>query len=283
MVPRPVRIALAVQPQHSDYPTIRRVVGEAEDLGVDMICVWDHFFPLFGTDDGWEAGRNFEAWSLLAAWAEQTSRVELAPLVSPVGFRNPDLLADMARTVDHISGGRLVLGLGGGWFERDYAEYGYPFGTAGARLGELEAAVPRIKARWSALNPPPLRDIPVLIGGGGEQRTLRLVARHADIWHCIGTPELLARKQQVLDDWCRVEGRDPSTIERSTHGGAPTSRHVPSWERSPDPYGPQLLELGFTRFTIRSGGPDFDLGPVREWVAWRDEVNRDRPVERSGP
>ena len=271
---RPVRVALSIQPQHASYATIRRVVAEAEELGVDVVSIWDHFFSLFGDP----AGRHFEAWTALAAWAEQTGRVELAPLVSPVGFRNPDLLADMARTVDHISAqqgtGRLVLGLGGGWFERDYAEYGYDFATTGSRLSDLEQALPRIRARWSRVNPAPTRPIPILIGGGGEKRTLRLVARHADIWHCIAELDDLRRKQQVLDDWCRVEGRDPADIERATTSGAPTSRHTPSYELPPDERGPQLLAMGFTLFNVRSGGPDFPLGPLRAWLAWRDGVNR---------
>jgi probable F420-dependent oxidoreductase len=264
----PVRIAFSVQPQHADYADIRRAVAAAEELGADVITAWDHFFPLFGDPDG----KHFECWTMLAAWAEATSRVEIAPLVTPIAYRNVDLVADMARTVDHISGGRLILGLGAGWAERDYTEYGYEFGTAGQRLDDLEQALPRIEARWATLNPPPTRKIPILIGGGGEKRTLRYAARHADIWHCIGDAETLVRKSELLAEWCRVEGTDPAAIEHSTVAGAPTTGSTPSRVVGPDELGAPLLAAGFTLLNVRCSGPDYDLGPLRDWLAWRDSL-----------
>ena len=157
---------------------------------------------------------------MLGAWAEATSRVEFGPLVSAIGYRNPDLLADMARTVDHISGGRLVLGVGAGFREREYAEYGFAFGTPAERLRQLEEGLARIEQRLAALNPPPVRKIPVLLGGGGERKTLALVARFADIWNTFAEGEDYERKSRVLDEYCRRFGRDPAAIERSVLAGA---------------------------------------------------------------
>jgi probable F420-dependent oxidoreductase len=264
MTTRPVRIALQLQPEHATYAKIRSTAAEAEDLGVDIIFNWDHFYPLSGDPDG----LHFECWTMLAAWAESTSRVEIGPLVGCNSYRNPQLLADMARTVDHISAGRLILGIGSGWFERDYAEYGFEFGTAGRRIDALAEALPQIESRLARLNPPPVRKIPVLIGGAGEQRTLPLVARHADIWHSFADPEALARKIGVLRRHCATAGRDPADIEISTgvSGG-------PSFVGSPDTLGPRLRGLGASLFTIGVNGPDYDLTVLREWIGWRDRCN----------
>ena len=252
---RPVRIAVQLQPEHADYQQIRDAVARAEDAGVDVVFNWDHFFPLSGDPDG----KHFECWTMLGAWAEATSRVEIGALVTCNSYRNPDLLADMARTVDHISGGRLILGIGAGWFERDYREYGYDFGTPGTRLADLRQALPRIRSRWERLNPAPTREIPILVGGGGERKTLRYTAEHADIWHAFGSLETLRHKSAVLDRHCADVGRDPARIERST-----------AVRRPPEDVAEGLLDAGVTLFTIASNGPDYDLDLVRRWVAWRD-------------
>ncbi|WP_129339513.1 LLM class F420-dependent oxidoreductase [Cellulomonas endophytica] len=253
----PVRIGVQVQPQHADYAQIRDAVLRSEDLGVDVVFNWDHFYPLYGDPDG----KHFECWTMLGAWAEQTERVEIGALVTCNSYRNPDLLADMARTVDHISGGRLVLGIGAGWFEKDYDSFGYEFGTAGSRIADLGQALPRITARLAAGNPAPTRKIPVLIGGGGERKTLRLVAEHADVWHGFGDAATIARKSAILDEHGREVGRDTaSLVERSAGVDAP-----------PEDVADALLEAGVTLFTVGVGGPDYDLGLVERWVRWRDD------------
>lgn len=253
---RPVRIGVQLQPQHADYPQIRDAVARAEDSGVDVLFNWDHFFPLTGDPDG----RHFECWTMLGAWAEQTSRVEIGALVTCNSYRNPELLAEMARTVDHVSGGRLVLGVGAGWFQKDYDRLGYEFGTAGSRIADLGQALPRIRARLAAGNPAPTRPIPLMIGGGGERKTLRLVAEHADVWHSFGDVETLRRKSAILAEHGDAVGRDSGLVERSVGVGEP-----------PDRVGEALLAAGATLFTIGVSGPDYDLSLAEQWIRWRDE------------
>ncbi|HEX3258926.1 MAG TPA: LLM class F420-dependent oxidoreductase, partial [Pseudonocardia sp.] len=222
----------------------------------DSIFTWDHFFPLSGDADG----SHFEGITSLATLAQVTERAQVGALVICNSYRNPNLLADMVRTVDHISGGRAILGIGAGWFQRDYDEYGYDFGTAGSRLADLAQALPRIRSRWGKLNPAPTRDIPILIGGGGEKKTLRYTAEHAQIWHSFGDVEVLKRKNAILDGHCRDIGRDPAEIERSI-----------GVQKPPDQVGDELVAAGATLFTVGFGGPHHDLGLLKEWIAWRDD------------
>jgi probable F420-dependent oxidoreductase len=255
------RIAVQIHPQHADYSHIRDTVMRAEDMGVDVIYNWDHFFPLNGGDPDPNTGKHFECWTMLGAWAEQTERVQFGALVTCNSYRNPDLLADMARTVDNISGGRLILGIGSGWFEKDYDEYGYEFGTGPGRLRDLDAALPRIKERLAKLDPPPAGDIPILIGGGGEKVTLRIVAEQADAWHWFGDPDTFAHKSSVLDGWCEKVGRDPTTVDRSI-GVQPGSVGLAD----------EFVSLGADEITIGVSGPDLDLADVARWIEWRDSA-----------
>lgn len=258
----PVRVGVQIQPQFCSYAEIRRAAAMYEELGVDVLMNWDHFFPVYGPADG----RHYECWTMLGAWAEATSRVTIGALVTCNSYRNPDLLADMARTVDHISAGRLFLGIGAGWNERDYREYGYEFGTAGSRLTALGEGLHRIERRWQLLNPPPTRKVPILVGGNGERKTLRLAAMHADIWHGFGDAQALAAKHRILDDWCAEVGRDPGAIERSTR----------VFRRGPDEVGEALMAVGTRFFTLVAQSPTFDPAPVRDWLDFRDDMNKAR-------
>ncbi|HOA03155.1 MAG TPA: LLM class F420-dependent oxidoreductase, partial [Dermatophilaceae bacterium] len=273
---RPARVAVQIAPQHAPYAVLRDTCVAMEELGVDVVLTWDHFFPLSGDPDG----MHFEAWMLLAAWAEATERVQLGVLVSAMSYRNPNLLADMARTVDHISAGRLILGIGAGWFERDYVDYGFDFGTPGSRLDALARDLPVLKDRWTRLNPLPTRAIPVLVGGGGERKTLRITAEHADIWHGFGDLATIRHKHLVLDEWCDRVGRDPLAIERSA-GVAYTPARLPE-DATLDFAGQAqaLFEVGTRLFTISLTTPPYDLGPIREMLAWRDAVNASRAADQ---
>ena len=263
----PTRIGVQLQPQHSpNYGHLRDAVRRCEDIGVDVAFNWDHFYPLYGDPDG----AHYECWTMLGAWAEQTSRIEIGALVSCNSYRNPELLADMARTVDHISGGRLILGIGSGWKDKDYDEYGYDFGTAGSRLDDLATALPRIKSRLAKLNPAPTREIPILIGGQGEKKTLKLVAEYADIWHGFTTAESYPGKAEVLAQHCATVGRDPGTIERSS--GVEVKSGVNRGEALETliANAEGLAALGVTLLTVGVNGPDYDLSAAEALCRWRD-------------
>jgi probable F420-dependent oxidoreductase len=249
------RVGVQLQPQHTTYASYSDAVRRAEEIGVDTIFNWDHFYPLSGEPDG----KHFESWTLLTAMATLTTRVEVGSLVTCNSYRNPNLLADMARTIDHISSGRLIFGIGAGWFERDYDNYGYEFGTAGSRLKALEANLPIIIERWKQLNPPPTRYIPILVGGGGEKVTLRITAQYANIWNGFGPPETYKHKNEVLDNWCKEVGRSPKNIERSASIKAADLDNLNAF-----------VDAGATHMIMGMSEP-WDFGAIERLVNWRDK------------
>jgi probable F420-dependent oxidoreductase len=255
----PIRIGVQLRQQHTTYQSYADAVRCAEDLGVDTIWDWDHFFPLTGDPQG----SNFEGWTLLTAMATLTQRAEIGCLVTCNSYRNAILLADMAKTLDHISNGRLILGIGAGWFERDYHEYGYAFGTAGSRLASLEKGLEMITSHWQVCSPKPIRNpIPILLGGGGEKVTLRLVAQYATLSNTFGDPPTVAHKMQVLDQWCSQVGRNPQEIERSIS----LPRRVSLSQL--DAY----VHVGVTHFIAEVDTPwNFDF--VQTLLKWRKERN----------
>jgi F420-dependent oxidoreductase-like protein len=211
-----------------EWSEILRTGVRAEATGWDGLWVADHFMPSTG-DDG---GPIHEAWSVLAAWGQATERVRLGPLVCGNTYRNPAVLLKQAVTADHISNGRVVLGLGSGWQENEHVAYGLEFGTFSDRFERLEEALRVISALRddgradlsgdhyqfvnAPLSPRPVGKLPILLGGGGERKTLRMVAQYADEWNVWSDPEIMAQKAGVLDAHCERLGRDPQEIQRSS-------------------------------------------------------------------
>lgn len=241
------KVGVQLHPQDGTVDELRAAWRAADALGVDSIWVWDHFFPLYGNPDA----PHYEAYSLLAAMAVETERATIGALVTCSSYRNPQLLADMARTIDLVSHGRFVLGVGAGWYERDYSEYGYEFGTAADRLRALGRSLPLITERLGRLVPPPAGDLPILVGGSGERVTLRLVAEHADAWNAFGPPDAYAAKNAVLDRWCAELDRKPSEIERTA---AINPVEVDDWQA--------YLDAGAEHLIVMTRAP-YDLAPVR--------------------
>ena len=249
-----MKIGVQIQPQATSVTEMRDAWKAADALGVDSLWTWDHFYPLFGDPDA----THFECYSLLAAMAVDTCHATIGALVTCYSYRNPHLLADMARTIDHLSRGRFVLGLGSGWFERDYTEYDYEFGTAPGRLKILEAGLPVVKERLDKLNPGPVNGkIPLMIGGSGEKVTLRLVAEHADMLNTFGPVDNFRRKNDILNEWCAKVGRDPRAIERTVAIEAKDLADADGYAAA-----------GADHLIVMLGAP-FNLDPIAEFLAAR--------------
>ncbi len=205
----------------------RSAAEEVERLGFHSVWFNDHLYgmpmPQLPT---------MEAWTALSAVAAATSRVELGTLVTPVGFRNPALLAKMVATLDQISGGRVIVGLGVGWFEDEFRGYGMEFPPVAERLRALDETVHLMRRMWSEkqvtfdgdrvrtdavyCEPKPVRRPPILIGGGGEKVLLRLAAKHADIWNNMAVnQDQFAQKVEVMHRHCRALGREPASLRKS--------------------------------------------------------------------
>lgn len=262
-----VKIGLQLVIQHGDMQRIRATWEEAEALGVDQIFVPDHFHAQIVDAEGMSeghgrigVGKNFESTTIQAAMAATTTRVELGCTVHAVGFRNPNLMADIARTIDHISGGRYILGMGSGYMQGEYDDYGYEFGTAQSRTQDLINAIPVIKARFKKLNPKPLRKIPIMIGSLGP-KGMRLAAEHADLWHVLGPPEKLRPKLEKFKSICAEVGRDAAEVEISA---TCDTRIIPDGS-----YDIFHRDLGINSLQVCAFGPDFDLGMLREILQWR--------------
>lgn len=227
--------------QYTPWSDLREAGIRADALGFDSIWTWDHLYPIVGSHEG----PILEGWLTLAAWAERTERAQIGLMVGANTFRNPAVTAKMVTTLDHISGGRAVLGIGGAWFETEHRAYGLEFGgSPGERLRWLEEAVKIMRgmlhgetpsgerfyhAREVRNDPAPVQErLPILVGGGGERKTLRIVARYADACNVGGGFENVKRKDEILRQHCADVGRDESEIERTVGMGMCIIRDDPA-------------------------------------------------------
>ena len=254
---------------------LSRVVETAEELGFARVSVMDHVWQIGVL--GPPEGEMLEAYTTLGYLAARTSRVQLLAWVTAVTYREPGMLAKLVSTLDVLSEGRAWLGIGAAWNDAEARGLGLPFPPTAERFERLEETLRICLQMWSddespfegrhyrlerTLNSPQALQRPhppILIGGGGEKKTLRIVAEHADAWHSFGDVETLRRKSAILDEHGVAVGRDASQVERSVAVQAP-----------PGEVADDLVAAGVTLFTTSAGGPDYDLSLTREWVEWRD-------------
>ncbi len=223
-----LKLGILLWSQAAAWPEMLDAAKRVDRLGYDSLWTWDHVYAIFG--DPYQP--IFEGYASLAAWAMATERTRLGLLVGANTFRNPGLVAKAIATIDHISNGRAIAGLGGAWFDLEHQAHGIDFGSGfGQRLDWLDESVAAVRRlldggtvtsepgghyafAQAVHHPVPVqRHLPIMIGGGGEKKTLRTVARYADIWNVMGTVEEMARKVEVLRGHCEAVGRDPAEIE----------------------------------------------------------------------
>jgi alkanesulfonate monooxygenase SsuD/methylene tetrahydromethanopterin reductase-like flavin-dependent oxidoreductase (luciferase family) len=294
--------------QAATWPEMLDAGQRVDRLGYDHLWTWDHVYAIFG--DPYQP--IFEGWSVLAAWAMATERTRLGLLVGANTFRNPGLTAKIAGTLDHISDGRAILGIGGAWFDLEHQAHGIEFGSGfGQRLDWLDEAVAAMRGvldgesvtsepggryAFDDLRHQPLPvqpRLPIMIGGSGEKKTLRTVAKYADMWNAMGPVDVMRRKVEVLREHCAAVGRDPSEIEFTLgvkftirdskaeaervkwaameHNRVPRSEVEDDdtfWEGSPEELAERLLpyvELGFTTVISEQPAP-YDIETLERFV-----------------
>ena len=302
------RLGILLWSQATDWDSFERSAIRIDELGYDHLWTWDHLYAIFG--DPYQP--IFEGYATLAAWAKVTTRTRLGLLVGANTFRNPGLVAKLVSTIDHISGGRAILGIGGAWFEQEHTEYGIDFGASpGTRLtwmdeaagamralldGETVTSPPdgRYRFRKLRLLPAPVQaHLPIMIGGSGEKKTLRSVAKYADQWNAMGSVEKLRHKVEVLREHCEAVGRNFEEIEltagckpiiRSTeaearalwesqmaHNRTPMANVLDDstfWVGTPEQVAEKMVErkaLGFHTFIGELAAP-FDDETIDRWM-----------------
>ena len=279
------RFGLQLWSQQTDWPGFRDAALAGEAAGWDSLWTWDHLMAIFGP---WEQP-VFEGWSLLAGLAPLTKRMQLGLMVGANTFRNPGHTAKLATTLDHLSGGRSVLGIGGAWFEREHEGFGIDFGSGfGERLDRLDEAVMLIRRlldgeqvthegrfytfRDALCRPVPIQPhLPILIGGSGPRKTLRTVALRADGWNMSGSPEVVRGKLDILLEHCATVGRDPATIEKTISAPFVIRDDPAEAERA---YASLLRQNGITEMggPVTLGSPTVVAAALRPFIEMGFEI-----------
>jgi alkanesulfonate monooxygenase SsuD/methylene tetrahydromethanopterin reductase-like flavin-dependent oxidoreductase (luciferase family) len=303
-----IKLGVLLWSQAAEWPEFEASARRVEELGYDSLWTWDHLYAIFG--DPYQP--IFEGWTALGALAKITSRVRLGLLVGANTFRNPGLVAKQAATLDHISDGRAILGIGGAWFELEHTAHGIEFGASpGERLTWLDEAVGAMRSALDGepvTSPPdgryafddlrqqplPLQEhMPIMIGGSGERKTLRTVAKYADQWNAMGSVEKLRHKNEVLRRHCDEVGRDESEILRTAgckpiirdtegearrlweaqmeHNRTPMSDVLDDdtfWVGTPEQVAEKMIErreIGFSTFLAEMAAP-YDDETLARWI-----------------
>lgn len=261
----PRRFGVQLPQQHKSWQQILDEWRRAEDLGFDAAWNWDHFVPLSGDYNG----DSLEAWTLLAGIGACTSRIRIGSLVTSTTYRNPAVLAKQAVTVDHITTGRLELGIGAGWHQQEHHNYGITFPSAKERVDRFEESIaildalmrqdhPTFKGAYYQLNKAPFSPgtvqkprIPILVGSSGT-RMLRSVAKYADAWHTFGPPEKIAERGVLLARYCQELGRDPAEIRWSVTLSGDALRSNDRFKQAVESY----AAIGATEFLVEGGDWD---------------------------
>jgi F420-dependent oxidoreductase-like protein len=309
-----IRFGIHSGPQHTSYEDYRDVWQRCEELGFDWVSDFDHFYPLSGD----VTGPQFEGLTLLSAMAAQTERLRAAVLVLGVTYRHPAVVANEAATIDHVSGGRLELGMGAAWFEQEHQAYGIPFPRIGVRMDMLDEACRILRGLWTQdkftfegkhfqlkdalCEPKPVQDhLPLVIGGSGERRTLRIVAEHGDIWNTFfGDLDHYRHLVEVLGRHCADVGRDPSDVRQSlTFRAVLADTEAEARQRAEEIYeGPpperlrNMMVIGTVEQCIEElrpyaelGAGDFLLGsmaPHHDWATIERVANEVAPALKAG-
>jgi alkanesulfonate monooxygenase SsuD/methylene tetrahydromethanopterin reductase-like flavin-dependent oxidoreductase (luciferase family) len=302
------KLGVLLWSQATDWPSFEAAAKRVDELGYEHLWTWDHVYAIFG--DPHQA--IFEGYTTLAAWSLVTTRARLGLLVGANTFRNPGLVAKLVTTLDHISDGRAIAGIGGAWFEQEHTEYGIEFGSGfGERLTWLDEAVGAMRSMFDGepvrsapggryrfegvrMIPPPIQGhLPIMIGGSGEKKTLRTVAKYADMWNAMGSVEKLRHKDSVLRQHCEAVGRDEAQIERTVgckpiirdteaearrvweaqmeHNRTPMSRVADDdtfWLGTPEQLAEMMVarrEIGFGTFIAEMAAP-YDTETLDRWI-----------------